>query len=52
MCDLLYPPCPKEFFHTPLHDAASRDLKTCLERLLSTPGIDVNINYLMQLVLA
>ena len=28
---------------TPLHLAASRGHITCLERLLSTPGIDVSI---------
>ena len=29
---------------TPLHDAASRGRTTCVENLLSTLGIDVNIN--------
>ena len=28
---------------TPLHFAASAGSATCVERLLSTPGIDVNI---------
>ena len=28
---------------TPLHYAVSRSHITCVERLLSTPGIDVNI---------
>ena len=29
--------------YTPLHLAARADLTTCVERLLSIPGIDVNI---------
>ena len=29
--------------YTPLHLAARADCTTCVERLLSTPGIDVNI---------
>ena len=43
MCDLLYPPCPKALFNTLLHDAAMGGDTTILERLLSTPGIDVNV---------
>ena len=38
--ELLY---PLQDGHTPLHLAAMRGLTTCVEHLLSTPGIDVNI---------
>ena len=35
--------CPLQGGITPLHNAAIRDHTTCLERLISAPGIDVNI---------
>ena len=38
--ELLY---PLQRSYTPLHYAACGDRTTCVERLLSTPGIDVNI---------
>ena len=38
--ELLY---PLQVACTPLHFAASAGSATCVERLLSTPGIDVNI---------
>ena len=38
--ELLY---PLQYGDTPLHYAANRGHTTCVERLLSTPGIDVNI---------
>ena len=40
LTELLY---PLQFGHTPLHCAAMEGHTTCVERLLSTPGIDVNI---------
>ena len=39
---LLY---PLQDGYTPLYLAACGGHTTCVERLLSTPGIDVNINY-------
>ena len=48
MCTL-YPPCwpellyPLQDGYTPLHFTAWGGRTTCVERLLSTPGIDVNI---------
>ena len=38
--ELLY---PLQYGNTPLHFAAMEGHTTCLEHLLSTPGIDVNI---------
>ena len=38
--ELLY---PLQCGHTPLHLAARRGHTTCVKRLFSTPGIDVNI---------
>ena len=38
--ELLY---PLQLGHTPLHLAAWGGHTTCVEHLLSTPGIDVNI---------
>ena len=40
MTELLY---PFQHGYTPLHLAVRRGHTTCVERLLSTPGIDVNI---------
>ena len=40
LTELLY---PLQFDRTPLHLAAMGDHTTCVEHLLSTPGIDVNI---------
>ena len=40
MYELLY---PLQHGNTPLHLAARGGHTTCVERLLSTPGIDVNI---------
>ena len=40
LIELLY---PLQYGNTPLHLAAERGRTTCVERLLSTPGIDVNI---------
>ena len=40
LADLLY---PLQYGATPLHLAAVYGSTTCVERLLSTPGIDVNI---------
>ena len=40
LAELLY---PLQYGHTPLHLAAWGGHATCVERLLSTPGIDVNI---------
>ena len=48
MCTL-YPPSLAELFYPlqygacPLHIAAMEGHTTCMEHLLSTPGIDVNI---------
>ena len=41
LAELLYP--LQYNGYTPLHDAAMGGHTTCLEHLLSTPGIDVNI---------
>ena len=35
--------CPLQDGDTPLHFAVKRHRTTCVEHLLSTPGIDVNI---------
>ena len=40
LAELLY---PLQYATTPLHDATKRGHITCVEHLLSTPGIDVNI---------
>ena len=40
LTELLY---PLQGGHTPLHHAARKGHTTCVEHLLSTPGIDVNI---------
>ena len=40
LTELLY---PLQDGHTPLHLAAEGGHTTCVEHLLSTPGIDVNI---------
>ena len=40
LAELLY---PLQDGHTPLHLAARRGHTICVKRLLSTPGIDVNI---------
>ena len=40
LTELLY---PLQNGHTPLHLAAERCHTACVKRLLSTPGIDVNI---------
>ena len=40
LAELLY---PLQDGNTPLHIAAKRGHTSCVERLLSTPGIDVNI---------
>ena len=40
LAELLY---PLQYGDTPLHLVAWRGHPTCLERLLSTPGIDVNV---------
>ena len=40
LAELLY---PLQNGDTPLHLAAMGGLTTCVEHLLSTPGIDVNI---------
>ena len=40
LTELLY---PLQYGYTPLHLAAMGDHTTCVKRLLSTPGIDVNI---------
>ena len=40
LAELLY---PLQDGHTPLHLAARGGHTTCVEHLLSTPGIDVNI---------
>ena len=40
LAELLY---PLQYGDTPLHLAAKGGHTTCVERLLSTPGIDVNI---------
>ena len=40
LAELLY---PLQDGHTPLHLAAWGGYTTCVEHLLSTPGIDVNI---------
>ena len=40
LTELLY---PLQYGDTPLHLVAWRGHPTCLERLLSTPGIDVNV---------
>ena len=40
LTELLY---PLQYGHTPLHLAAEGGHLTCVEHLLSTPGIDVNI---------
>ena len=40
LAELLY---PLQDGHTPLHLAAKEGRPTYVERLLSTPGIDVNI---------
>ena len=40
LTELLY---PLQSGDTPLHFALMRGHTTCVERLLSTPGIDVNI---------
>ena len=39
----LYVLYPLQYGHTPLHLAAIRGHTTFVERLLSTPGIDMNI---------
>ena len=41
LTELLY---PLQYGHTPLHYAAEEGHTTCVERLLSTPGIYVNIS--------
>ena len=41
LVELLY---PLQNGNTPLHLAAREGHTTCVEHLLSTPGIDVNIN--------
>ena len=41
LAELLYPPF--QYGLAPLHFAASSGLSTCVEHLLSTPGIDVNL---------
>ena len=46
--ELLY---PLQGGYTPLHYAACGGRTTCVERLLSTPGIDVNIKNEVKLVL-
>ena len=40
LTELLY---PLQYGHTPLHIAAKGGHTTCVEHLLSAPGIDVNI---------
>ena len=40
LTELLY---PLQYGYTPLHYAAEGGHTTCVENLLSTPGIDVNI---------
>ena len=40
LTELLY---PLQYGDTPLHLATRGDNTTCVEHLLSTPGIDVNI---------
>ena len=40
LTELLY---PLQWGATPLHRAAKEGHTTCVERLLSTPGIDVNV---------
>ena len=40
LTELLY---PLQFGHAPLHIAAMEGHTTCVEHLLSTPGIEVNI---------
>ena len=40
LTELLY---PLQYGNTPLHVAAMGGHTTCMEHLLSTPGIDVNI---------
>ena len=40
LAEILY---PLQGGYTPLHLAATGGRTTCVERLLSTPGIDVNI---------
>ena len=46
LADLLY---PLQYGDTPLHFAAKGGHTTCVKRLLSTPGIDVNIKGLVSL---
>ena len=50
LAELLYPP----FQHgiAPLHYAAREGLATCVEHLLSTPGIDVNLKDKVSLYVA
>ena len=40
LTELLY---PLQYGRTPLHTASSEGQSPCVELLLSTPGIDVNI---------
>ena len=41
LAELLYP--LQYNLYTPLHEAVIKGHTTCVEQLLSTPGIDVNI---------
>ena len=48
LTELLY---PLQDGDAPLHNAAREGHTTCLERLLSTPGIDINIKNKVEFVL-
>ena len=50
LAELLYPPF--QYGIAPLHYAARGGLTTCVEHLLSTPGIDVNIEDKVSLYVA
>ena len=50
LAELLYPPF--QYGLAPLHYAASSGHTTCVEHLLSTPGIDVNLKDKVSLYIA
>ena len=50
LAELLYPPF--QYGLAPLHCAAWEGHTTCVEHLLSTPGIDVNIKDKVSLYVA